>query len=130
MERTENQLVFDYTYKGGLDAHGKIAEVWQEEALKNSIRLWIGSFEGDIVGQPYRGGKAMRYIMKPMNRVKVKQFSGALRKSFNDEFGGFAKIESLTVTPLFNERKWEISMVVSSYSLKLKTEIIDYIKGQ
>lgn len=130
MKRTGNQLIFDYSYKGGLDAQGRIVEQWQEEALKNSIRLWIGSFEGDIIGQPYRGGKVMRFLLKPMGQVNLKQFSGAMKKSFNDEFGGFAKMESLEITPVFNERKWEVSMVVSSYTLKLRTEIIDYIKGR
>lgn len=130
MERTGNQLIFDYSYKGGLDAQGRISPLWQEDALKNSIRLWIGSFEGDIIGQPYRGGKVMRYLLKPMNRVNIKQFSGALKKSFSDEFGGFAKMESLDITPLFSERTWQVSMVVSSYALKLRTEIIDYIKGR
>lgn len=130
MERTGNQLIFDYSYKGGLDPQGRITQLWQEDALKNSIRLWIGSFEGDLIGQPYRGGKVMRYLLKPMSQVNLKQFSGALKKSFNDEFGGFAKIESLNITPQFNERRWEVSMVVSSYSLKLRTEIIDYIKGR
>jgi hypothetical protein len=129
-EREGTQLVYDYDYRGGLDLKGHIAEVWQEEALHNAIRLWIGSFQGDIIGQPRRGGTVMKYLLRPMNTVKIKQFAGALKKSFSDEFGGIANIEDLQIVPLLEERKWLINMSVVSPSLKLRTEIKDYLRGQ
>lgn len=129
-ERTGYQLIFDYDYKGGLNLQGKIAEVWQEEALKNSIRLWIGSFEGDFIGQPRRGGEVMKHLFKPMNRTSIKKMKADLIKSFDNEFGNFARIERLSVTPMYAERKWKLNMAVSSYKLKLRTEIEDYLKGR
>jgi len=130
MERTGDQLIFDYDYRGGLDYQGRIEEVWQEEALQNSVRLWIGSFQGDIIGQPNRGGTVMRYLFRPMSQVKIKQFAGALKSSFNNEFNGVARIENLQITPLLEEKKWLVNMTVSSYALKLVTEIKDYLRGQ
>lgn len=129
-KRKGTQVIFDYSYKGGLDSQGRIDEMWQEEALKNSVRLWIGSFAGDIIGQPNRGGQVMKYLLRPMSQVSIKQFDGALRKSFSEEFGGFAKIQSLQVTPMEEERMWKINMSITSYPLKLITEIEDYLKGR
>lgn len=129
-ERKESQLIHDYYFQGGVDLQGRIAETWQEEALKNAVRMWIASYQGDFIGRPNRGGKVMRYLLRPMNSVNVKMFTAAMRKDFDDEFDGVAEIEQLHITPMYTERKWKVNMAVSSYPLKLKTEIEDYIKGK
>jgi hypothetical protein len=129
-ERQGAQLIHDYYFKGGIDLQGKIAETWQEEALKNAIRMWIASYQGDFIGQPYRGGQVMKHLLRPMSQVNIKRFNAAMRKDFNDEFSGVAEIEQLVITPYYSERKWKIDMAVSSYPLKLKTEIQDYIRGK
>jgi hypothetical protein len=123
------KYVFDYDYLGLTNSQGEIRTLWQEEALSQSIKLWIASFKGDAIRNPRRGGYVTRWLMKPMNTVDVDEIDMVIRNGIYEDFNPYLQILNLEIKPNYSQRYWEISLTVYSPDLKVSTEVTEKIKA-
>lgn len=123
MAINENQLIFDYDLLGRIDANGGIHQVWEGDALSNSIKMWIASYRGEIIREPNRGGYLLQWLTKPMNPAFEDHVSMAIRNGFEQDFKPYLQIQYLTVTANMEKRRWDIYMEVFAPSLNLKTTV-------
>lgn len=122
--------IFDHDYQGTVDEKGVVTQLWGEEALKQSIKLWIASFQGDIVREPNRSGYITRWFMKPMNEDNIDRIKLAIKDGIYQDFEPQLIIDLLQIEPLYEDRQWHIYMEVYSPSLKTKAIIDEKIKAR
>lgn len=128
MKRTK-PYIFDYDYLGRVDNNGELRTLWGEEALKQSIKLWIASFKGDVIRQPTKGGYVSRWLMKPMATADVDEIEMVIRNGIYSDFSPYLQIRDLRITPNYEQRYWEIYLAVYSPDLKVNTTVSERIKA-
>jgi len=122
--------VYDHSYSGGIDSSGNIEQLWGEDALNNSLKMWLASFTGEILRQPQRGGYLMYWLLKPMSEKNIKNIKMTLQDGFNQDFSPYLEVYNLNVEPLYDERCWHIQMEVYSHTYKVRTIIDEKIKNR
>jgi len=125
----DEPIVYDIDYRGGITPQGNLKQRWNEAALQNAVKMWIASYEGEIIGNPDRGGFLMGILGRPMRETDVDDFEDALKKGFRRDFTPYLKIESLVIEPDYAGRKWIVSVSVFSPELKLSTSLKEFIRG-
>jgi len=122
--------IFDHDYQGFVDGQGKISQLWGEEALNQSIKLWLVSSQGDIVRGPKRGGYINYWLMKPMAVDNIDRIKMAIKDGIYQDFTPSLAIELLQIEADFENRQWHIYMEVYSPTLKTKATIDEIIKAR
>lgn len=122
--------IFDYDYQGLKDKNGAITQLWGEPALNQSIKLWLVSFQGDIVRAPKRSGYITNWLMKPMNDDNIDRVKMAIKDGIYQDFEPALIIDVLEVTPNYEERYWHIYLEVYSNALKTKAVVDEKIKAR
>lgn len=136
MSDINNQQLFDYPIiydldmAGGIDKQGNIKELWNIDALTNSIKMWMSSYRGDFIRRPMRSGYITPLLMKRMNQVDVDEFEQIIRDGFNEDFRPVLRILNLEVVPNYERRYWEIQMEVYSPDLKIQASVSERIKAK
>ena len=123
------KVLFDLDYEGNITQEGAIRELWGEEALNQSIKLWIASNLCDIIREPNRGGYITRYLCKPMREVDVEDIKMGIRDGIYQDFEPHLVINDLRIEPDYANRRWKFYMEVYSQNLKTKTTVEEYIKA-
>lgn len=121
--------IFDYHYLGYTNPRGELQHLWEEEALNQSIKLWIASFKGDAIRKPARGGHVNKLFMQPMKADDEDKVTMAIRDGLFQDFEPHLEIVVLDVTPNLEDRYWELYMEVYSPTLKVKTSVNERIKA-
>ncbi len=122
--------IFDYDYKGSIDNNGGITQFWGEDALKQSIKLWLASFQGDVVRNPKRSGYITYWLMKPMSIENIDRIKMAIKDGIYQDFEPNLIIDLLQIEADFENRQWHIYMEVYSPTLKTKATIDERIKAR
>jgi len=122
--------IFDHDYQGFIDEKGQVTQLWGEAALTQSIKLWIASFQGDIVRNPKRGGYITYWLMKPMTTDNIDRIKMGIKDGIYQDFSPALTLEKLEVEADFENRRWNIYMEVYSPSLKTKATISESIKAR
>lgn len=122
--------IFDISYFGQKDADGGLRHLWDEDALSQSIKLWVASYEGECVRAPGKGGYIMPYLMKPMKQSDVDVIKMSIKDGFYQDFTPYLELNLLKVEPNYEQRYWRIYMEVYSPDLKLKTIVDERIKAR
>lgn len=123
-------LLGDFSYLGSTDSKGQIKTVVLEEALNQSIKLWIASQEGDLVNFPDRGGYIFELLLRPMKEVDEDEISESLKFGLDRDFFPFLEVVSLDVSPNYEQRYWEINAVFFSPELNYQLEFSEKIINQ
>jgi hypothetical protein len=129
MPVAETPLVFDYDISGRVGVAGDILQVWEKEALVNSLKMWIMSRKGDIIREPNRGGYLIQWLTRPMSEENAENVEMAIRDGIDQDFDPYLKILFLKVTPNYINRYWDIYMEVESPQLNVQTALSARIKG-
>ena len=129
MPVSESPLIYDYDLSGRVGIGGDIIQVWEDEALINSLKMWIVSRRGDIIREPGRGGYLIDWLLKPMNEISAEDVEMAIRDGIDQDFDPFLKILYLSVTPNKDQRYWNIYMEVYSPDLHLRATLDEKIKA-
>ena len=122
--------IYDHDYTGRIKPNGEINQVWGKEALTQSIKMWIASYEGDVVRSPMRGGYITQWLMKPMQQVDEDDIIMSIRDGFEQDFTPYLQIRRVEVNPNYEQRYWEIYMEVYSADLKVATVVDEKIKAK
>jgi hypothetical protein len=124
------KLIFDHDLLGTINADGSIKQIWEEEALKQSIKLWIASKKGEALRAPERGGYINRWLMQPMKDSNIDIIKMAIRDGIAQDFTPLLEILELDVKPLYDKRAWYIYLKVRCKNLKLEVEVSERIKAK
>ena len=113
--------IFDYDLTGGTDTSGRIKELNGKQAFENSVLLWLTSMEGDTIREPYSGGYAYPYLMKPLSEENRDLLQDIIYDGLIEDFGVTFQINEVSVIPNYSKRKWEIN--ISGYSQTYNTSV-------
>lgn len=81
------QVTFqDIDIYGREEASGKPYELFNEDAVKNALVLWITSKAGDFLLNPEAGGLLDRVLFKNMHGRSINLFTFALKNALYTEF--------------------------------------------
>lgn len=119
--------IFDYSLFGD-STDGTLKEVQEVEALINSIKLWMASYEGDYIDYRTVGGFVTSALGKPMKDSNIVEVTQRIRYGIENDFTPALTIISLEVIPNFEKRRWEISLEAYSPELNLRVFINENIK--
>lgn len=102
--------IYDHDLDGSVDNKGIIKQIYDEEAIKNAINLFLFSLRGDFIGNPDTGGILYNYLSKPMDQVKKEELEKTLQITIEKEFFPNLTITSLKVKPNYKKRYWDITI--------------------
>jgi phage baseplate assembly protein W len=124
-----SQTCYDLSIFGGVDINGNIKEVWGADALTNSIRLWLASFQGEVLRNPLVGGYLARLITKPMTPSQADNIKTEIMRGLVNEF--IPKLDSiqLNITPNYEQKYWLIELSGWSKEVKSSVSVSDKIKN-
>lgn len=122
--------IYDHDYTGRINSNGEINQLWGERALQQSIKMWIASYEGDVIRNPIRGGYVTQWFLKPMQQVDDDDVIMSIRDGFEQDFTPYLELKRIEVRPNYEERYWEIYMEVYSSDLKVATVVDEKIRAR
>ena len=123
-------IIYDLSLEGGIDKKGTLQEVWNVDAIMNSIRMFFASFRGEMIRSPNIGGAITTQIHRPMSDVDVDFMESVIRSAFNNDFKPKLQIESLEIEPDFERRFYKISILAYSPDAGLFIEVDERIRAQ
>ncbi len=123
-------VIYDTDLIGGINSKGQIKQIWGEEALNNSIKMWIASFKGEVLRDPDRAGYITQWLMKSMAEENIDDIEMAVRDGIDQDFYPALTILNLSITPDFTRRVWNFYLEVYSDMLKIRTVVSETIKAQ
>lgn len=123
-------LIYDHYYLGGIDNQGNIEQVWGTDAIKNAIKMWVASYRGENVRYPNRGGYVTQWLFKPMNQTRADDIMTSIRDGIDQDFKPFLSIQALQVTPVYEQRYWQIYLEVFSSDLNVQVTISEKVRNQ
>ena len=100
--------VYDLDILGSLDSNGQVKELYDKEAIENSIIVWITSYNTDILRNPGRGGYLTSYLSKPMSDTVQALMREALIDGFNQDYNLVLQLKQLIITPDYENKTWNI----------------------
>lgn len=125
----KQNTLFDYDSRGGFDSNGNIRKLYNEEALRNSIAMWLGSLTGEVVRYPAWGGFLMDMMYQPMREDDIDEYRMSIFDGFEQNFTPFSEISDLRIVPNFQERTWEVDMLIYTptfnYELNFSASIVN-----
>ncbi len=125
----ENPLIYDYDISGKVGLSGDILQVWEQDALINSLKMWISSRRGGIIREPTRGGYLIDWLTKTMSETNIENLEMSIRDGIDQDFSPHLQIINLIVSPDTKKRQWNIYMEVFSPELKLRAVLDERIKA-
>jgi len=128
MPENTTPLVFDYDISGRVGLGGDILQVWERDALINSLKMWVVSRRGDVIREPGRGGYLVDWLTKTMSDDNVENVEMAIRDGIDQDFDPYLRILHLRVTAENSKRYWRIYMEVFSPDLNLQATLDEKIK--
>ena len=113
--------VYDLNILGEVDEKGQIIELYNKEAVENSIIVWLTSYQTDILRNPGRGGYLTRYLSRPMSDDNKQSMFDSLIDGFNQDFNIVLKLISLRIDADYENKIWNI--YVEAYIPDIKDTI-------
>lgn len=106
----QNRQVFDLGMFGELTPTGELQIFKNSEAVYNALRVWVGSFRGEILREASRGGYVTPWLMKPMTEENTRNLREAILDGLYEDFFPSLTVRSLIVTPDYNRAIWRIEL--------------------
>lgn len=106
----ESKTYTDFTSNAEIEPDGSLRLVSGSEALMNSLRMWIASFQGEIIRRPAKGGYIIQWLMKPMSEETRVRIAEAIEEGLFEDFEPKIRIQKLSVTPNYEGQYWEIEL--------------------
>jgi len=125
-----NNLIGDYSINGSLDTKGSLKVLENIEALNQSIKLWLISKQGDMVGFPSKGGWLYKLLLKPMSETRKEDFISNFVQGLNQDFFPYVVLHSISVEPNLEKRYWEIKAEIEIPEFKYFLEFNEKVRSQ
>lgn len=113
--------VYDIDALGTITSQGQIKEVFDKEAIENSIIMWLTSYNTDCIRNPGRGGYLVHFLQKPMSETNKDDIRDSIVDGLYQDYELLVDLKSIDVIPNYNEKYWEINIEA------FITEINDFV---
>ena len=123
-------ILFDYDMFGRLNSRNEIETYYNEDSLKNSLRIWFTSREGDRLRSPGTGGFLDFQVDKLMSDDNLSNFSQRILRALEEDFRGYFVVQELKLTKNANRRLLDIYLRVLSKRLNTNFELNLKIRTQ
>jgi hypothetical protein len=114
---------FDTDIEGELDSNGLIKQYYDEDAVKNSIIVWLTSFRSDILRNPGKGGYVTQYLYKGMSDDVQSKITMAITDGFKQDYTPNAVLNSISVTPDYVNKTWTIDLNIYINIIKSNVDV-------
>lgn len=91
-------------------ADGSALEFFDEEAIKNAVKLWLTSKKGEFLYQPEEGGVLERALFKNMEGDSMTLFLFTLKNAMINNFAPSITPLSIELVPNYETRLLEIEI--------------------
>jgi hypothetical protein len=113
--------IYDFDLFGTIDENGKIKELYNKEAVENSILIWLTSYNTDIIRNPGNGGYLTQFLHKQMSEQIRRDIYESLIDGFNQDFNLVVILNDLQVIPDYENKTWKIN--IEAYIPEIKDSI-------
>lgn len=120
--------IFDIAYNG-VNTLDQLQETWDKDALINALTLWMASFTDERVHGARRGGAITRHLAKPMTQTDALTIDFSIRTGLDTDFLPKLQVVDLKVTPVYDQRYWNIQLTVYSPDLKTNLSVNQKLKN-
>lgn len=100
--------IYDIDILGELNSQGQIKELYNKEAIENSIKLWLTSFNTDSIRFPGRGGYLVYFLYKPMSDSSKEEIRDSIIDGLNQDYDLSVDLKSISVIPDYENKIWNI----------------------
>ena len=114
-------VIFDVDLDGSIELDGSLKYLWEEDALVQSIKLWIASRKGDILRKPNSGGTVFPFLTKPLTEDSIDYLKMAIRDGISEDFVPELLITNLQVKPS-SQNPQVVEIYMSVYCPALDTQ--------
>ena len=101
----------DFAADGRPNIKGNLRIVRDLEALNNAIKLWLGSFKGERLYHPTKGGVLLPYLMKPMSEAVANRMKEGLREGLRYDFEPSVIVRRSEVVPEYENSWYRVTIV-------------------
>jgi len=101
----------DYVADGKINEQGNLRVVKDIEALNNAIKLWIGSFRGERLYHPTKGGVILPYLLKLMSEDTAERMKEGIREGLLSDFVPSIKVRECEVVPDYENSLYHVQIV-------------------
>ena len=119
----------DFAASGKPDIQGNIPVLKGLDALNNAIKLWLGSFRGERLYQPRKGGPLIPYLMKPMSDEITHDMRTAIREGLKNDFVPSVRVTRCDVDPDYENNRYVVNIVGYCPSLNSDVRYSDTINS-
>jgi phage baseplate assembly protein W len=101
----------DFAASGKPDPQGNIPVLTDLDALNNAIKLWLGSFRGERLYNPRKGGPIIGYLLKPMSEDVADDMKTAIREGLKHDFVPSVKVSKCEVVCDYENAQYVINVI-------------------
>jgi hypothetical protein len=108
---------YDLSLYGGVDSTGQVKQLWGQEAVGNSVLVWLGLGKGEVLRQASKGGILSKHLTKPMSNDragKIKEDIFYALQDFRPELNNI----TIDVVGNYEKRYWTINVKAWSPEIK------------
>lgn len=120
--------VKDYSLDADTGVGGVLTVLSDRAAVENALRQWIGSFRGEILRNPRKGGYVIQWLMKPINDYSAQMIRESISEGLNEDFTPYINITKLEVTGYPEDGYWEINLEGYCPVIESSIGIVENIK--
>jgi hypothetical protein len=117
----------DFAASGKPDIQGNIPVLTDLDALNNAIKLWLGSFRGERLYNPRKGGPIIGYLLKPMSGEVANDMKTAIREGLKNDFVPSVKVSKCDVFVDYENSQYIINLAGYCPSLNSDVHYADKI---
>jgi hypothetical protein len=111
----------DFPADGQTDGQGQLPVVKDLQALNNAIKLWLGSFRGERLYHPAKGGPIVGYLLKPMSEESAEDMKFSITQGLLVDFTPSVTVTKCEVIPNYELKQYEV--VVVGYCSALNSDV-------
>jgi len=100
----------DFAADGLPNSQGNIPVLKNLDALNNAIKLWLGSFRGERLRFPRKGGPIIGYLLKPMSEDVAKDMRIAIRDGLKNDFTPSVTVDGCEVLCDYDSAQYVINV--------------------
>jgi hypothetical protein len=119
----------DFAASGKPDIQGNIPVLNDLDALNNAIKLWLGSFRGERLYNPRKGGLIIGYLLKPMSEEIAGDMKRAIREGLKHDFVPSVKVSRCEVDVDYENNRYIINLTGYCPSLNSDVHYTDTINS-